>query len=293
MTAAVNIAFDNEVAPQPIPEEYLPIKDDNETLELDIFASPESSVDEDNTGEWLVHVVIAGRSYALQQPPDKGTLFAHQVWSGSKLMARYIAEEDLARHKTTIEFGAGTALPSLVALATGSKHSIITDYPDEEMLQAIRETVGHNWSVCGTPIDRVKVVGHEWGKGVEDIRQAVRTLERSHAHPPTSKDEEEHNTAHHDYCFDIAFLSECLWMHKTHGVLAESLDKVLHPDHGMAILTYAHHIPGCEEQDDAFFQLCYDMYGFTTEHIRTEALDYMWDESKTIDVHLKVMRRPV
>ena len=30
MTAAVNIAFDNEVAPQPIPEEYLPIKDDSE-----------------------------------------------------------------------------------------------------------------------------------------------------------------------------------------------------------------------------------------------------------------------
>jgi EEF1A N-terminal glycine/lysine methyltransferase len=289
MTAAAGgIAFDSEEPQfQAVPEEYLPVKHDGDEWEIDIFASPESSDDGDGDTGPLVNVAIAGHSYILQQPPDKGTLFAHQVWSGSKLMARYIAEEDLARHKRTIEFGAGTALPSLVALATGSKLSIITDYPDEEMLQAIRETVGHNWRVCGNPIHRVKVVGHEWGQSVEHILQAVRTLESTH--PPTSQ---EHN-APHGCCFDLALLSECLWMHKSHGILAKSLDRVLHPDHGMAILTYAHHIPGCEEHDDAFFQLCHDTYGFTTEHVRTEALPYMWDDSKTIDVHLKVIRRPV
>jgi hypothetical protein len=81
-------------------------------------------------------------------------------------------------------------------------------------------------------------------------------------------------------------------MHSTHESLAASVDNLLHPVHGLAILTYAHHIPGKEKEDDAFFTLCEAQYGFVVEHVETRSMSYMWDSTKSIDVMLMVIRRP-
>jgi nicotinamide N-methyltransferase len=225
-------------------------------------------------------VTIAGLQYRLRSPPDVGTLFAHRVWSGSKFLAEFLASHaDLyVKNKRTVELGAGTALPSLVALTHGSQLSVITDYPDEGVLQAIKETVGLNWESCGEPLGRVAVAGHEWGTGMKGVAEAVEQIS-------CSDEQKEEGIS-----FDLAILSECLWMHRAHGALVQSLSKLLHPEQSFAIATYAHHVPGCEEQDDAFFHLC-KQNGFDIVHEESQEMPYMWDSSKTIVVHLKVMCR--
>lgn len=90
--------------------------------------------------------------------------------------------------------------------------------------------------------------------------------------------------------FDLAILSECLWMHRAHGALVQSLSRLLHPERSFAVTTYAHHVPGCEKQDDTFFDICKQNV-FDIVHEESQEMPYMWDSSKTIVVHLKVMCR--
>lgn len=250
-----------------IPEEFRSRSTTNATAD----EAQLSTLFDDDEGEEenLVEVSIEGNQiFRVVPPPDKGTLFAHRVWSGSKLMANYILShvEEYVTGKTTIEFGAGTAIPSLTALSLGTRYSLITDYPDDEVLQSIRETVGHNWQPKMN--NRVKVLGHEWGGEVDCLLESSGVSQ-----------------------FDVAFLSECLWMHNTHQALAQSLDRVLHPTHGIAILTYAHHVPGYEAEDDAFFKICESKYGMSIAHACMEKMEYMWNSDKTIAVYLKVLKR--
>jgi len=257
-------------------------------------------------------VNICNRTYTLILPPDVGTLFAHRVWSGSKLLSTYLAEnsDTLVRNKRTVELGAGTGLPSLVALSNGSAFSLITDYPDESVLSSIRETVGLNWDICRTS-SRVNVVGHEWGGDVTFLlagaaeRSELCVLSNENdgndeglpASPLLLDDkqqQQQYGVMDRDpFYFDTCILSECLWMHSTHEALAKSIDRLLHPQRGVAIVTYAHHIPGKEKEDDSFFEICKSekFGGFVTDHVCTQQMSYMWDSSKTIDVYLKVMRR--
>jgi nicotinamide N-methyltransferase len=269
-----------------IPPEFLPKQayDDTSTGDITEFGNlfdeedaeefdPSNTADRDGTT--TEEVTIACLKYRLRAPPDVGTLFAHRVWSGSKFLAGFLASHaDLyVKNKRTVELGAGTALPSLVSLAHGSQLSVITDYPDEGVLQAIKETVGLNWESCGEPLGRVAVVGHEWGTKVEEVVNQI-----------SGSDEQKDEGIY----FDLAILSECLWKHRAHGALVQSLSRLLHPERSFAIATYAHHVPGCEKQDDAFFDLC-KQNGFDIVHEESQEMPYMWDSSKTIMVHLKVM----
>lgn len=296
-----------------IPAEFLPQHQQNKELEdsahittASLFYEQDSSDTEENCGESssafhdaTQNVTICNQTYNLMCPPDVGTLFAHQVWSGSKLLSSYLVgnSETLVRNKRTVELGAGTGLPSLVALSNGSSFSLITDYPDESVLNSLRETVGLNWNTCRS-ISRVNVVGHEWGEDVTKLMEGAAersTLCASNDRDSSSfsDDKQQYGGDRESFYFDTCILSECLWMHSTHTALAKSIDKLLHPQRGVAIVTYAHHIPGKEKEDDSFFEICeLDKFGgFVTDHICTQSMSYMWDSSKTIDVHLKVMTR--
>jgi predicted nicotinamide N-methyase len=219
-------------------------------------------------------------TFHVRLPPDVATLFAHRVWSGSKVMADFlVVNRQYVEGKRTIELGAGTGIPSLVALACGSRCSILTDYPDDRLLRSIRETVGLNWEVCRRPLNRVAVIGHEWGSDVDDIYRSTANLLR------LSLDESA------TCSFDSVFLSECLWMHRSHRDLAKSIHRLLEKERGTVVITYGHHVPGCESADDAFFDICANDYGLTTIHHETREADYMWNSSKSMQVHLRVLTR--
>lgn len=260
-----------------VPSEFLPHgnpdEDDNESI--NIFAESE---DENDLSSSTEEVSIGEFTFRLKTPPDVGTLFAHKVWSGSKLLGDFLASHatTYCTYKRTIEFGAGTALPSLVAAAFHSKLTVITDYPDASVLQCLRETVGYNWEACQRPTGRIAVVGHEWGTSIDDISKVFQQ-------PDNDADTIEST-------FDVAFLSECLWLHRCHSALIHSLDRLLHPVTGKAIVTYAHHVPGMEAADDAFFELA-AISGLDITERSEHEMEYMWDSDKRITVYLRVLSR--
>jgi hypothetical protein len=135
---------------------------------------------------------------------------------------------------------------------------MLTDFPEDDLLASIRHTVGVNWTTCGRPHGRVAVLGHEWGTDTTPVQLALRELVAAGATSVAS------SSAEPPCLFDTALLSECLWMHRSHAALAKSLDCLLHPTRGTAILTFCHHVPGHEGADLAFFQLCERTYNLVT-----------------------------
>lgn len=304
---------------------------DEEPVGLNMLGIDDSE-SEGESDDGVSECDVAGLGqFLLTCAPDDGsadaTLFAYTVWSGSKLMARWFVEHpELVRGKRTVELGAASALPSLVALALGSGTSVITDYPEPKVIAAINDNVDLNRELCSSGGDleggRVAVVGHLWGSSVGPVTAALVpggargeagavVVEREAGEAGEVGDAGEAGEVGevargeavagdaHDVAaaaatpaahFDVAFLSECLWMHREHEALARSVDALLGPG-GAAYLTFAHHIPGMEDADDAFFALCEERYGFATEELCVESMDYMWDARKSVAVYLRKITR--
>lgn len=78
--------------------------------------------------------------------PPKHSLWGHWLWNAGRVGADYIdAHPALVKGKAVCELGAGSALPSLVAMANGARIAAITDYPERVLLQNIEYNVRENF----------------------------------------------------------------------------------------------------------------------------------------------------
>ncbi|KAL2268539.1 hypothetical protein VTJ83DRAFT_3385 [Remersonia thermophila] len=132
---------------------------------------------------------------------------------------------------STIELGAGTALPSVMAALLGAKRVAATDYPTPPVIATLKNNVQAlvteehavpgRFRISAEAGGEVRVVGHEWGKlpGGEagegddngDDEDAAFTLSNKHA-------------------FDRVIACDCLWMPWQHENLRRSIAWFLRDD---------------------------------------------------------------
>jgi predicted nicotinamide N-methyase len=67
-------------------------------------------------------------------------LWAHYLWNAAKVDEN----KDLCRNKSVLELGAGAALPSIIASANGATKTVVTDYPDQELIDNIEYNIKSN-----------------------------------------------------------------------------------------------------------------------------------------------------
>ena len=81
-------------------------------------------------------------------------LWGHFLWNASKCTSEYLdSHPELVKDKYVLELGAGGALPSLISATLGAKKTVITDYPDAELLKTIEWNVAHS----GIPSDSLDI----------------------------------------------------------------------------------------------------------------------------------------
>eukprot|EP01118_Nematostelium_gracile_P001934 TRINITY_DN11999_c0_g1_i1.p1 TRINITY_DN11999_c0_g1~~TRINITY_DN11999_c0_g1_i1.p1 ORF type:complete len:272 (-),score=54.53 TRINITY_DN11999_c0_g1_i1:57-836(-) len=188
----------------------------------------------------------------------KHPLWGHMLWNACIVMSDYLDDKnniDL-RGKSVIEFGAGTGLPCMIALINEAKHVVITDYPDEDLMQNIVDNVQHNLPESisqGT----VKIMGHLWGKEPELLTD---TLEKMGG--PKK--------------FDYIILSDLIFNHNFQTELLQSCSHCL-ADDGKIFVSFSHHRPKYAHRDLAFFENATQNFGLKCEKIFSKKIKPMFE----------------
>lgn len=140
--------------------------------------------------------------------PENWSLHASSVWISAVFLADhlYLLHLDRYRHLPKIrilELGAGAGLPGiLIAKTRDNVQVVLSDYPDEELIDALNQNVTAN-----VPDGSVRVVPHNWTAG--DIAP-FRAL---------SPDG-----------FDLIVAADTLWNVDLHGAFLQSLESLLKSD---------------------------------------------------------------
>ncbi|KAI8278709.1 Protein N-terminal and lysine N-methyltransferase EFM7 [Colletotrichum sp. SAR11_240] len=152
---------------------------------------------------------------------DDRKLFSHYLWNASLQLGEFVeagtlgldtVEIDLGppvshfnvRGLTTIEFGAGTALPSIMSALLGAVRTAVTDYPAPAVLKTLRANAARNIDASISPTgaltaEEVLVEGHSWGELDDPFSVANK------------------------HAFDRVFVADCLWMPWQHANLHKSI----------------------------------------------------------------------
>ncbi|TFK84384.1 hypothetical protein K466DRAFT_527452 [Polyporus arcularius HHB13444] len=153
----------------------------------------------------------------LTVAPKEGkanTLMADHLFSPSLLLAGLIERTIIPlKGATVVELGAGCALPSLLSstLADSPSLVVITDYPDEKIMNNLISNVERNrphYNPCST----VRALGYEWG---QDTRPLLDLLPAQQPSPTSSEG------------FDVVIMSDLLHFDRSHDVLIQSLTSLL------------------------------------------------------------------
>ncbi|KAG3087015.1 hypothetical protein PI124_g18013 [Phytophthora idaei] len=238
---------------------------------------PEDFVQELDVGGSAPHFRI---SVADDDGGIPGSLFACAVWNGARFIAMHFAKHpELVERLSLVEFGAASALPSLVGLHFGAKVAVMTDYPNDLLLKNIETNIQRNERLLGS--GRREVRGHLWGSDTTGLLKCL----GGEKEPETTEDSTQAR-------FHVAVVAECLWLHDLHEDLLKSIDACLAPG-GKVFVSFAHHVPGHEQHDLSFFTKAKKLYGFDAVHLDTLASPHIFNADRIVDQYLYVLTRSV
>eukprot|EP00741_Cyanophora_paradoxa_P016638 tig00000198_g16067.t1 len=192
--------------------------------------------------------------------PSKHSLWAHMLWNAALCMANAIEEMDL-KGQRVLELGCGAGVPSLVAALNGAEQVVMTDYPEEKLLENLRTNARRNLPAELLDSGRVRVMGHLWGKNTEELMDAL----REGGAPAGSK-------------FDLIILSDLIFNHNQHRQLIHTVTDCLSAT-GIALVTFSHHRPSLAAKDLAFFQMAEEA-GLMAERTGEKKMTPMFEQDE-------------
>ncbi|TFK35131.1 nicotinamide N-methyltransferase [Crucibulum laeve] len=189
-------------------------------------------------------------------------LWGHYLWNAARSFASYLdAHKELCQDRTVLELGAGGALPSIVAALNGARKTVITDYPDADLVQNIEMNVEAN--IPKSLRERVDVKGYIWGHPVAPLLDSI----------PFNVDSESQQ-------FDLIILSDLIFNHSQHKAMLQSCQLALSATSNVppsVLVFYSHHRPHLAHRDMEFFEKARTL-GWTCEEILTETFPPMFPE---------------
>ncbi|OAJ41990.1 hypothetical protein BDV3_006243 [Batrachochytrium dendrobatidis] len=193
------------------------------------------------------------------------SLFAHHLWKASILLSRIMVAPpddsttpiicmDKFTDKTVLELGAGTGLPSILAVQLGASRVVSSDYPDPAILATLNKNLETN--LAANLKDRWIVKGHVWGEWTHHLNAAAMhtdVLDVSKLDPsdPTVMP-----------AFDVILLADTFWMRHQHDNLLKDLQSLLNPSGTIWAVAGLHSGRAVME---AFFSKADSEYGFRVE----------------------------
>ncbi|RDX40800.1 hypothetical protein OH76DRAFT_1412676 [Lentinus brumalis] len=185
-------------------------------------------------------------------------LWGHYLWNASRAFASYLDDHpELYRDRNVLELGAGGALPGIVTAKNGAACVVLTDYPDQALVDNITHNVHFN--IDEQNRRRVHVKGYIWGHPVEPLLEVL-----------PERDEER--------SFDLIIMSDLVFNHSQHDAMLKTCDAALSRRRPATVLCFfTHHRPHLTERDMEFFVKARDR-GWHCEEILTRKYPPMFPE---------------
>ncbi|TFL02554.1 putative methyltransferase-domain-containing protein, partial [Pterulicium gracile] len=187
-------------------------------------------------------------------------LWGHYLWNAAISIASFLDRyPTLYESKTVLELGAGGALPSLVAVKNHAEKVLVTDYPDDPLIDNIERNVRSN--IEKEDMHRVAALGYIWGTPVQKLLDVLGTAEESQ-----------------ERGYDLIILSDLIFNHSQHAALLTTCEKTLKNDPTATVIVfYTHHRPRFAERDLGFFELAKER-GWDCHEVIRERFDPMFPE---------------
>lgn len=200
---------------------------------------------------------MSERLTQLQPPPlqvsyrdKRHSLWGHRLWNAAKYLVKRMDERLIdVRGKSVIELGAGLGVPSLVAYRNGASLTVVTDYPDTDLLDVIALNVASNCTADLIDAD----VRAELGAAALPTRCITE---------PLLWGKKEHIDKVLSYTpggsgFDIVILSDVLFNHVCNDDLADTLTQLLSKSsQACGYCVFSHHRAYKQLHDFEFFDMC-------------------------------------
>ena len=226
-----------------------------------------------NRNDYVVSYCRQSKSTITKSNDDGIALFVDNVWPGCVVLADYLCNNytpEVLTCMSSIELGAGCALPSLVLSRLGIGLAVITDYPADMVIENIEELIEKNNLLNN---EKVNIIAkpHIWGTSVEEIRNELNG-------------------------FDIVLVAECLWKdtYFLHADLLTSI-KALLAKNGIVLVSFAHR-PSLtkehkhtKENDLEFFEKAQNL-GLKVEQILSSSKYKDALEDDFVEVNLYMMK---
>lgn len=180
-------------------------------------------------------------------------LEGHLLWNAGRTASDYIEERapELIQGKDVLELGAGGGLPSLVCAIKGARNTVVTDYPDLELVENLR----WNAAACDTMrqgSSALHVEGYKWGDSPDNLFKLL---------PPGAPG------------FDVLILADVIYNRPEHQNLVSSVQQTLKKSaDSVALVIFTPYQPWLLEKVKAFFPIA-EAGGFTVTPIFEKLMD--------------------
>ncbi|KAF2851823.1 nicotinamide N-methyltransferas-like protein Nnt1 [Plenodomus tracheiphilus IPT5] len=217
---------------------------------LDLFQEPADFYEPEKQATFATHRLQAGDELKVRLV-GHNPLWGHLVWNAGRTISIYLEEhsQDLVKGKTVLELGAGAGLPSLVCALNGASQTVVTDYPDADLIENLRYNIDHCSLLPEPP--RIVAEGYLWGASTEVVTRHLL--------------DEEH--------FDVLILADLLFNHSEHAKLIKTVELTLKKaPESRAYVFFTPYRPWLYEKDMAFFELAREA-GFTVTKTFEKVMD--------------------
>ncbi|KAF1849397.1 uncharacterized protein K460DRAFT_376042 [Cucurbitaria berberidis CBS 394.84] len=234
---------------------------------LDLFQEPDDFYEPEKQATFASHQLLSGQELQVRLV-GHNPLWGHFLWNAGRTISAFLEEraDGLVKGKTVLELGAGAGLPSLVCALNGASRTVVTDYPDAELIDNLRYNIEH----CDLLPKPHKVVaeGYLWGAPIEDLTKNLSN----------------------EKAFDVLILADLLFNHSEHGKLIKTVQLTLKKTPASrAYVFFTPYRPWLFDKDMAFFDLARDS-GFTVAKTFEKVMDKVMFEEDPGD---ELLRRTV
>lgn len=188
----------------------------------------------------------------------KSPLWGHLLWNAGIVTTEYLdSHRKLITGKTVLELGAGAALPSLVCALT-AKRTVITDYPDPDLIANIQNNVDRLKRQCkenNLPISDIDISGYIWGNDTAELIEL------------------------NGGKYDLIILSDLIFNHTEHRKLIKSCKELVKPE-GKIFVVFTPHRPKLYNEDMEFFRLAQDLAQLKSTKVVEERYQPMFEEDE-------------